>query len=164
MSIQSSINQAINLGGLLYTQTGGYKAKQEEIIKKKEISKAEEAVQKSTDVAIQAAKETIGPEVSPTAMNIAVEAYKDTANALKNLYKLDPTDKNLARATKVGDMLGTVQEVANKKVKERAEQMRKANEEAMATKQAKMVQQTRTLEAMKKESVANYMKLLKEDK
>ena len=143
MSIQSSINQAINLGGLLYTQTGGYKAKQEEIIKKKEVAKAEEAVKKNTDVAIQAAKETIGPEVSPTAMNIAVEAYKDTANALKNLYKLDPTEKNLARATKVGDMLGTVQEVANKKYKERAEQMRKANKKTNAKKQAKKVEHNR---------------------
>ena len=164
MSIQSSINQAINLGGLLYTQTGGYKAKQEEIIKKKEISKAEEAVQKTAKVALEATLGAAGPEASPAAKNIATEALKDSADATKNLYKLDPTKENLARATRVSGMVETMQEVANKKYKERAEQMRKANEEAMATKQAKMVQHTRTLEAMKKESVANYMKLLKEDK
>ena len=158
MSIQSSINQAINLGGLLYTQTGGYKAKQEEIIKKKEINKAEEAVKKSTNVAIQAAKETIGPEVSPTAMNIAVEAYKDTADALKNLYKLDPTDKNLARATKVGDMLGTVQEVVNKKQKLVPYDTNKAKD---ANKKA-----ADRVNAMseQKESARRYMMLLKEDK
>ena len=158
MSIQSSINQAINLGGLLYTQTGGYKAKQEEIIKKKEINKAEEAVKKSTDVAIQAAKETIGPEVSPTAMNIAVEEYKDTANALKNLYKLDPTDKNLARATKVGDMLRTVQEVANKKQKlvpYDTNKAKDANQKAADRVNAMSEQ---------KESAKRYMMLLKEDK
>ena len=158
MSIQSSINQAINLGSLLYTQTGGYKAKQEEIFKKKEINKAEEAVKKSTDVAIQAAKETIGPEVSPTAINIAVEAYKDTANALKNLYKLDPTEKNLARATKVGDMLGTVQEVANKKLKTEPYNPNKAKEanQKAADRVNAMSEQ--------KESAKRYMMLLKEDK
>ena len=32
-AIQSAINQAITVGGLLYTQTGQYKAKQEEIAK-----------------------------------------------------------------------------------------------------------------------------------
>lgn len=158
MSIQSSINQAINLGGLLYTQTGGYKAKQEEIFKKKEISKAEEAVKKSTDVAIQAAKETIGPKASPTAVNIAVEAYKDTANALKNLYKLDPTEKNLARATKVGDMLGTVQEAANKKLKTEPYNPKKAKEanQKAADRVNAMSEQ--------KESAKRYMMLLKEDK
>lgn len=158
MSIQSSINQAINLGGLLYTQTGGYKAKQEEIFKKKEISKAEEAVKKSADVAIQAAKETIGPEVSPTATNIAVEAYKDTADALKKLYKLDPTEKNLARATKVGDMLETVQEVANKKLKTEPYNPKKAKEanQKAADRVNAMSEQ--------KESARRYMMLLKEDK
>lgn len=160
MSIQSSINQAINLGGLLYTQTGGYKAKQEEIIKKKEVAKAEEDVQKTAKVALEATIGAAGPEASPAARNIATEALKDTADATKKLYKLDPTKENLARATRAGGMVETMQE----KYKERTEQMRKANEEAMATKQAKMVQQTKTLEAMKKESVANYMKLLKEDK
>ena len=160
MSIQSSINQAINLGGLLYTQTGGYKAKQEEIIKKQEISKAEEAVQKNAKVALEAVIGAAGPEASPAARNIATEALKDSADATKKLYKLDPTKENLARATRVSGMVETMQE----KYKERAEQMRKANEKAVATKQAKMVQHTRTLEAIKKESVANYMKLLKEDK
>lgn len=160
MSIQSSINQAINLGGLLYTQTGGYKAKQEEIFKKKEIGKAEEDVQKTAKVALEAAIGAAGPEASPAARNIATDALKDSADATKKLYKLDPTKENLARATKVGGMVETMQE----KYKEREEQMRKANQKAMAIKQAKMVQHTRTLEAMKKESVANYMKLLKEDK
>ena len=160
MSIQSSINQAINLGGLLYTQTGGYKAKQEEIFKKKEVAKAEEDVQKTAKVALEATIGAAGPEASPAARNIATEALKDSADATKKLYKLDPTKENLARATKVSGMVETMQE----KYKERGEQMRKANEEAMAIKQAKMVQHTRILEAMKKESVANYMKLLKEDK
>lgn len=160
MSIQSSINQAINLGGLLYTQTGVYKAKQEEIFKKKEVAKAEEDVQKTAKVALEAVLGAAGSEASPAARNIATETLKDSADATKKLYKLDPTKENLARATKVGGMVETMQE----KYKERGEQMRKANEKAMAIKQAKMVQHTRTLEAMKKESVANYMKLLKEDK
>ena len=45
MSIQSSINQAISLGGLLYTQTKEYKAKQEIAEEKTKIRKAEVAKQ-----------------------------------------------------------------------------------------------------------------------
>lgn len=154
MSIQSSINQAINLGGLLYTQTGGYKAKQEEIIKKKEISKAEEAVQKTAKVALEATIGAAGPEASPAARNIATEALKDTADATKKLYKLDPTKENLARATKVGGMVETMQE-KYKTVPYDTNKAKDANKKAADRVNAMSEQ---------KESAKRYMMLLKEDK
>ena len=154
MSIQSSINQAINLGGLLYTQTGGYKAKQEEIIKKKEISKAEEAVQKTAKVALEATLGAAGPEASPAAKNIATEALKDSADATKNLYKLDPTKENLARATKVSGMVETMQE-KYKQVPYDTNKAKDANKKAADRVNAMSEQ---------KESAKRYMMLLKEDK
>ena len=157
MSIQSSINQAINLGGLLYTQTGGYKAKQEEIIKKKEISKAEEAVQKSTDVAIQAAK-GVSPKDSKAAKSLVAEAFKDSSEAYKNLYKLNPTNENLAKATNMSEVAEVVQKIANKKYKTTPYDTNKAKD---ANKKA-----ADRVNAMseQKESAKRYMMLLKEDK
>ena len=154
MSIQSSINQAINLGGLLYTQTGGYKAKQEEIFKKKEISKAEEAVQKTAKVALEAAIGAAGPEASPAARNIATEALKDTADATKKLYKLDPTKENLAKATKASGMVETMQE-KYKTVPYDPNKAKDANKKAADRVNAMSEQ---------KESAKRYMMLLKEDK
>ena len=154
MSIQSSINQAINLGGLLYTQTGGYKAKQEEIIKKKEISKAEEAVQKNAKVALEAVIGAAGPEASPAARNIATETLKDTADATKKLYKLDPTKENLARATRVGGMVEAMQE-KYKTVPYDPNKAKDANKKAADRVNAMSEQ---------KESAKRYMMLLKEDK
>ena len=154
MSIQSSINQAINLGGLLYTQTGGYKAKQEEIIKKQEISKAEEAVQKNAKVALEAVIGAAGPEASPAARNIATEALKDSADATKKLYKLDPTKENLARATKVSGMVETMQE-KYKTVPYDPNKAKDANQKAADRVNAMSEQ---------KESAKRYMMLLKEDK
>lgn len=154
MSIQSSINQAINLGGLLYTQTGQYKAKQEEIIKKKEISKAEEAVQKNAKVALEAVIGAAGPEASPAAKNIATEALKDSADATKKLYKLDPTKENLARATRVSGMVETMQE-KYKTVPYDPNKAKDANQKAADRVNAMSEQ---------KESAKRYMMLLKEDK
>ena len=154
MSIQSSINQAINLVDLLYTQTGGYKAKQEEIFKKKEISKAEEAVQKTAKVALEATIGAAGPEASPAARNIATEALKDSADATKKLYKLDPTKENLARATKVSGMVETMQE-KYKTVPYDPNKAKDANQKAADRVNAMSEQ---------KESAKRYMMLLKEDK
>ena len=154
MSIQSSINQAINLGGLLYTQTGGYKAKQEEIFQKKDISKAEEAVQKTAKVALEATIGAAGPEASPAARNIATEALKDSADATKKLYKLDPTKENLARATKVSGMVETMQE-KYKTVPYDQNKAKDANKKAADRVNAVSEQ---------KESAKRYMMLLKEDK
>ena len=154
MSIQSSINQAINLGGLIYTQTGGYKAKQEEIIKKKEISEAEEAVQKNAKVALEAVIGAAGPEASPAAKNIATEALKDIADATKNLYKLDPTKENLARATRASGMVETMQK-KYKTVPYDPNKAKDANQKAADRVNAMSEQ---------KESAKRYMMLLKEDK
>lgn len=158
MSIQSSINQAINLGGLLYTQTGGYKAKQEEIFKKKELTKAEEAVKQASNVAAQATKGALDPKASPAAKSLAAEAYKEKAEAYKNLYKLDPTKENLGRATVSGDVANIMQGVADKKYKIEPFNVDKAKD---ANKKA-----ADRVNAMseQKESARRYMMLLKEDK
>lgn len=158
MSIQSSINQAINLGGLLYTQTGGYKAKQEEIIKKKELSKAEEAVKQTSRAAIQSTKGAAAPNASTAARSLAAEAYKDSAEAYKNLYKLNPTKENLDMATGSRDMADLMQRFADKKYKIRPYDTSKAKEanQKAADRVNAMSEQ--------KESAKRYMMLLKEDK
>ena len=158
MSIQSSINQAINLGGLLYTQTGGYKAKQEEIFKKKEVTKAEEAAKQASNVAAQTTKGALDPKASPAAQSLAAETAKEKAEAYKNLYKLDPTKENLARATVSGDVANVMQGVADKKYKIEPFNLDKAKE---ANKKA-----ADRVNAMseQKQSAQRYMMLLKEDK
>ena len=161
MSIQSSINQAINLGGLLYTQTGGYKAKQEEIIKKKEITKAKEGAMKASDVAIGAMKGAIDPKAPQSAINIAVEAYKDSADAYKNLYKLNPTDENLTMATisrEMADIAQGFQGISDKMHKTVPYDINKAKEANQ-----KAVDRVNAM-SEQKESARRYMMLLKEDK
>ena len=158
MGIQSSINQAINLGGLLYTQTGEYKAKQEEIFKKKEITKAEEATKQASKAAIQATKGAVDSNASTAARSLAAEAYKDSAEAYKNLYKLDPTEMNLAAATGSRDMADLMQRFADKKYKIEPYNPNKAKEanQKAADRVNAMSEQ--------KESAKRYMMLLKEDK
>lgn len=158
MSIQSSINQAINLGGLLYTQTGGYKAKQEEIIKKKEITKAEEATIQASKAATKAIDILLDPKASPAAVSLAVEASKEGAEAYKNLYKLNPTKENLDMATGSRDMAETIKGLADKKYKTvpyNPNKAKEANQKAADRVNAMSEQ---------KESAKRYMMLLKEDK
>ena len=158
MSIQSSINQAINLGGLLYTQTGAYKAKQEEIFKKKAVTKAEEEAKQASSVAAQATKGALDPKASPAAQKLAAETAKEKAEAYKNLYKLDPTKENLGRATVSGDVANIMQGIADKKYKIEPFNLDKAKE---ANKRA-----ADRVNAMseQKQSAKRYMMLLKEDK
>lgn len=158
MSIQSSINQAINLGGLLYTQTGQYKAKQEEIFKKKELTKAEEAVKQTSKAAIQATKGAADPNASTAAKSLAAEAYKDSAEAYKNLYKLDPTERNLAMATGSRDMADIMQRFADKEYKIRPYDTNKAKDANQ-----KAAERVNAM-SEQKESAKRYMMLLKEDK
>lgn len=158
MSIQSSINQAINLGGLLYTQTGGYKAKQEEIFKKKEVAKAEEAAKQASDAARVASREGLKPGASPSEQRLAAETAKEKAEAYKNLYKLDPTKENLGRATVSGDVANSMQGIADKKYKLEPYNLNKAKE---ANKKA--VERVNAM-SEQKQSAKRYMMLLKEDK
>ena len=77
-AIQSAINQAITVGGLLYTQTGQYKAKQEEIAKNKAIKASEAEVREKHKVAVKAFPE-IDPnsKASPAEKQLAADTYKD---------------------------------------------------------------------------------------
>ena len=95
MSIQSSINQAISLGGLLYTQTGGYKAKQEEIAEKATTAKQAVVAKKAYNVADKAVNAAIGPQASSETMSLATETARDSAEAYKNLFKSNPTEQNI---------------------------------------------------------------------
>ena len=117
MSIQSSINQAINLGGLLYTQTGKYKAKQEDIAEKQQASKAVELAEQASKTARATTGKAIDPKASQAAKDIAAEAQRDKAEAYKRLFKLDPTEQNLGKAIAAGDVANVMQGVADKKYK-----------------------------------------------
>ena len=78
-AIQSAINQAITVGGLLYTQTGQYKAKQEEIAKNKAIKASEAEVGEKYKAALRAVQSVADPnsKASPTEKQLAADAYKD---------------------------------------------------------------------------------------
>lgn len=171
-AIQSSINQAINIGGLLYTQTGAYKAKQDEIAKKKAIKSSEAEVGEKNEVAKVAGKDVLTPDSKASAAEkqLAANSYKDLAESAEKAFKLNPTELTKKRAIQAKGMSDITGGMAENKLKivpydgKELIKQKQANEKAMATKQAKVIQKTRTLEDIRNESVANYMKLLKEDK
>ena len=158
MSIQSSINQAINIGGLLYTQTGGYKAKQEAIAEKQQASKAVELAEKASKTANATTQRAIDPKASQAAKDIAAEAQRDKAEAYKRLFKLDPTEQNLGKAIAAGDVANVMQGVADKKYTIKPHDPNKAKEanQRAADRVNAMSEQ--------KQSAHRYMMLLKEDK
>ena len=153
MSIQSSINQAITLGGLLYTQTGGYKAKQEEIAEKAAKTKQAVVAKKAYNVADKALNAAVEPRASSETISLAAETAKDSAEAYKNLFKSNPTEQNLnlAIASKrvANEAQNLVQEHYN------IDKAKKANKRAADRVNAMNEQ---------KQSAQRYMMLLKEDK
>lgn len=93
-AIQSAINQAITVGGLLYTQTGQYKAKQEEIAKNKAIDASEAEVREKFRAAISAGQSVTVPnsKASPAEKQLAASSSKDLAEATEKAFKLNPVE------------------------------------------------------------------------
>ena len=157
-AIQSAINQAITVGGLLYTQTGQYKAKQEEIAKNKAIESSEKEVGEKLKVAVKASQE-IDPnsKASPAEKQLAASSSKDLAEAAEKAFKLNPTEQTKKRAihTKgLSDMTSGIAEGKHRIVNYDHQRAKQANLD-VANRVNAMSEQ--------KQSVANYMKLLKED-
>lgn len=158
-AIQSAINQSITLGGLLYTQTGQYKAKQEEIAKNKEINAVEkELKEKSKIVGLTNQWALKGDSEAPDGeKQLFVKAHKDLADAAEKAFELNPTEETKERALMargISDFASFMAEHTN----------RKAPYDVNKAKQANM-NTAKRVDAMseQKQSVANYMKLLKED-
>ena len=93
-AIQSAINQSITLGGLLYTQTGQYKAKQEEISKNKEIKASEKEVGEKFKAALRAGQSVAVPnsKASAAEKQLAASSSKDLAEAAEKAFKLNPSE------------------------------------------------------------------------
>lgn len=93
-AIQSAINQAITVGGLLYTQTGQYKAKQEEIAKNKAIKASEAEVGEKYKAALRAAQSVVDPNSKSSAAEkqLAASSAKDLAEAAEKAFKLNPAE------------------------------------------------------------------------
>ena len=93
-AIQSAINQAITVGGLLYTQTGQYKAKQEEIAKNKAIETSEKEVGEKFRAALRAGQSVAKPnsKASPAEKQLAASSSKDLAEAAEKAFKLNPAE------------------------------------------------------------------------
>lgn len=157
-AIQSAINQAITVGGLLYTQTGQYKAKQEEIAKNKAIESSEKEVGEKFKTAVKAAQ-TIDPnsKASPAEKQLAADAYKDLAEAAEKAFKLNPTEQTKKRAIRARGLSDMTSGIAEGK-------RRIVNYDHQRAKQANLdvAKRVNTM-SEQKQSVANYMKLLKED-
>lgn len=156
-AIQSAINQAINLGGLLYTQTGQYKAKQDEIAKQKAIKSSEAEVQEKGKVAVEAAKSVLNSKASPAEKQLTANAYKDLAESAEKAFKLNPTELTKKRAIIARGISDITTGMAENKYKIVPVDLQKAKQANMDT--AKRVNAM----SEQKQSVANYMKLLKED-
>ena len=152
MSIQSSINQAITLGGLLYAQTGGDKAKQAEIAEKAATAKQAEVAKKAHNVADKALSAAIEPKASSETISLATETARDSAEAYKNLFKSNPTEQNLNLAIASKRVANATQNLAEHYNLDKA---RKANKRAADRVNAMNEQ---------KQSAQRYMMLLKEDK
>lgn len=155
-AIQSAINQAINLGGLLYTQTGQCKAKQEEIAN---IKASEAEVREKYRVAKEASKGTSvsGSKASSLERELAASANKDYAEAAEKAFKLNPTELTKRRAI----MARVSSDIASRLAENR---YWIAPVDANKATQANMIAAKRVLAINEqKQSVANYMKLLKED-
>ena len=158
-AIQSAINQAITVGGLLYTQTGQYKAKQEEIAKNKAIDSSEKEVEEKFRAAIKAGQSVAVPnsKASPAEKQLAADAYKDWAEAAEKAFKLNPAEWTKQRAITARGMSDIYSDIAEGKLKIVPYDPKKAKQANMNT--------ANRVNAMseQKQSVANYMKLLKED-
>ena len=161
-AIQSAINQAINLGGLLYTQTGQYKAKQDEIAKQKAIKSSEAEVGEKNQVAKEASKDVLTPDSKASAAEkqLAASSYKDLAEAAEKAFKLNPTELTKKRAIQARGMSDITGGMAEGKLKI----VPFDSKELIKQKQANL-NVAKRVNAMseQKQSVANYMKLLKED-
>lgn len=156
-AIQSAINQAITVGGLLYTQTGQYKAKQDEIAKQKAIKSSEAEVQEKGKVAVEAAKSVPNSKASPAEKQLTANAYKDLAESAEKAFKLNPTELTKKRAIMARGISDITTGMAENKYKIVPVDLQKAKQANMDT--AKRVNAM----SEQKQSVANYMKLLKED-
>ena len=161
-AIQSAINQAINLGGLLYTQTGQYKAKQDEIAKNKAIKSSEAEVGEKNQVDKEASKDVLTPDSKASAAEkqLAASSYKDLAEAAEKAFKLNPTELTKKRAIQARGMSDITGGMAEGKLKI----VPFDSKELIKQKQANL-NVAKRVNAMseQKQSVANYMKLLKED-
>ena len=158
-AIQSAINQAINLGGLLYTQTGQYKAKQEEIAKQKAIKSSEAEVGEKNQVAKEASKGVFTPDSKASSLErqLAASANKALAEAAANAFKLNPTELTKKRAIQARGISDITSWLAENK-------RRVAPFDANKAKQANMNTANRVnTMSEQKQSVANDMRLLKED-
>lgn len=158
-AIQSAINQAITVGGLLYTQTGQYKAKQEEIAKNKEINAIEKEVGEKYKVAFKAVQSVVEPnsKASAAEKQLAASSSKDLAEAAEKAFKLNPAEWTKQRAIQTRGMSDITSGIAEGKYRIVPYDHQKAKQANMNT--------VKRVNAMseQKQSVANYMKLLKED-
>lgn len=158
-AIQSAINQAITVGGLLYTQTGQYKAKQEEIAKNKAIESSEKEVGEKFKAALRAVQSVADPnsKASAAEKQLAASSSKDLAEAAEKAFKLNPAEWTKQRAIQTRGMSDITSGIAEGKLKITPYDANKAKQANLNV--AKRVNAM----SEQKQSVANYMKLLKED-
>ena len=158
-AIQSAINQSITLGGLLYTQTGQYKAKQEEVTKNKAIESSEKELKEKSKVVGITNKWLLDSdeEASEGEKQLSIKAHKDLAESAERAFELNPTEQTKERALiarGLSDMASFLAEMTDKTAPYDPQKAKQAN-----------LNVAKRVNAMseQKQSVANYMKLLKED-
>ena len=157
MSIQSSINQAISLGSLLYTQSGGYKAKQEaklaEQQKQSHIANLKEQINQASSTirtAQEGMKKYAGTPMYKESTQLAAQSSKYQAEAFEKLFAAEPSSKHLLQAT-----------IASKRAQRLENKLYDIDKAEQANKRA-----ADRINAMseQKQSAQRYMMLLKEDK
>lgn len=144
MSIQGSINQAINIGTALYTQTPKYQAKVEEAKKVAESEKLLKADELKQDALLKSALKAFEPGASETTKKaygkLADKATKESMETYEKVFELNPTEKNFKR---MADMQTNYE--AN------MEAIRQANLRAEAKKETKKQQKRKFIDTLSKQ-------------
>ena len=147
MSIQQSINQALGIGALLASQSPMAAAHKEKVLNQaaiKDADKANEASKIALNKQFKANEKT-----DPVTNKLATETAKNTAQAYKEVYKLNPTQYNYkkwANAQGIADISEGITQHKYKIVpfdKDYMQATQQANKQEMVAKQQKLNQRSK---------------------
>lgn len=136
MSIQSNINQALGVGAVLATQTPAYQAQVQKKIKQQEITAQQGKVETAGKANVIATREALAKDSSQESKNIAAEMAQEYARQTKELYKMNPTEKNLRRVDVTQGISNIMTGIANKKYRVIPYDMQRAQQAVAQAKQA----------------------------
>lgn len=147
MSIQQSINQGLGIAALLASQSPMAAAHKEKVLNKAALKDADKT-NEASKIALNKQFKANG-EIDPVTNKLATDTAKDTAQAYKEVYKLNPTQYNYkkwANAQGIADISEGITQHKYKIVpfdKNYMQATQQANKEEMVAKQQKLNQRSK---------------------